>query len=102
MTGEKFIALANYTASHWHPQLYIENAIGDMKEQIRYSAKRSKIDNQFYVCEHRIIKEPFWEKLDLHHFPSDIQNLSVSIGTMLYDDQVILVSDPYHPSGVNR
>ncbi len=98
----KSISLPKYVESHRHPQLYIENALGDLKEQIRYSAKKSKEDNEIYVCEHRDIKGLFWEKLELQHFPSDVQDLSISIGSMLYDDKIVLIPDPYHSSGVNR
>ncbi|CAF1501414.1 unnamed protein product, partial [Rotaria sordida] len=68
----------------------------------RYTAKKSKEDNQIYICEHRDIKGLFWEKLELHHFPSDVQDLSISIASMFYDDKVILIADPNHLSGVNR
>jgi hypothetical protein len=102
LSDGKSISLVNYAASNWHPQLYIENAIGDLKEQIRYSAKRSKADKKVYVCEHRDIKGLFWEKLELHHFPSDVQDLSISIGSMYYDDKVVLAADPNYVSGVNR
>ncbi|CAF3386933.1 unnamed protein product [Rotaria sp. Silwood1] len=98
----KSISLINYAESNWHPQLYIENILGDLKEQLRYSAKISKADNQIYICEHRDIKGIFWEKLELQHFPSDVQELSISIGSMLYDDKVLLIADPYHLSGINR
>jgi len=98
----KSISLIKYGESHWHPQLYIENAIGDLKEQIRYSAKRSTIDNEIYICEHRDIKGTFWEKLELEHFPSDVQELSISIASMIYDDKFILIADPFHLSGVNQ
>jgi hypothetical protein len=54
------------------------------------------------VCEHRDIKGVFWEKLELQHFPSDFQDLSISVASMLYDDKVVLTVDPYHLSGVNR
>ena len=94
--------LSKYASSHWHPQLYIENAIGDLKEQIGYSAKRSEEDNQVYVNERREIKGLFWEKLELQHFPSDIQDLSISVTSMLYDDKVLLILDPDNISGVNR
>jgi hypothetical protein len=102
LTYGKPVSLMNYSESHWHPQLYIENALGDLKEQIRYSARKSKIDNQIYICEHRDIKGLFWEKLELQYFPSDVQDLSISIASMLYDDKVFLIADPYHSSGVNR
>ena len=102
LTDGKSISLLKYSESHWHPQLFIENAIGDLKEQIRYSAKKCKEDKKFYICEHRDIRGLFWEKLELQHFPSDIQELSISIGSILYNDKVILIADPYHLSGINR
>jgi hypothetical protein len=102
LSDGKSITLTNYSQKHWHPQLFIENAIGDLKEQIRYSAKRSKEDNQIYVCEHRDIKGVFWEKLELYHFPSDVQDLSISVASVFFDDKVLIVADPYHLSGINR
>ncbi|CAF1489915.1 unnamed protein product [Rotaria sordida] len=102
LSDGKSISLQNYAQSNWHPQLYIENTFGELKEQIRYTAKKSKEDNQIYICEHRDIKGLFWEKLELHHFPSDVQDLSISIASMFYDDKVILIADPNHLSGVNR
>ena len=98
----KSVTLNKYAETNWHPQLFIENALGDLKEQIRYSAKKAKDSNEFYVCEHRDIKGLFWEKLELQHFPSDVQDLSISIGSMLYNDKVLLTADPHHHSGVNR
>ena len=102
LTEGKSISFLKYAESHWHPQLYIENALGDLKEQVRYTAKKSKDDQQIYICEHRDVKGVFWEKLELHHFPSDVQDLSISIGSMLYDDKVMLINDTHHVSGVNR
>ncbi|UJR06795.1 hypothetical protein I4U23_011082 [Adineta vaga] len=98
----KSIVLENYSEFHWHPQISIENSLGDLKEQIKYSAKRNLYDNQIYICEHRIIKGLFWEKLELQHFPSDIQDLSISITSTLYHDKVLFYTDPYNLSGVNR
>ena len=102
LTSGKSVSLPKYAETNWHPQLYIENALGDLKEQVRYSARKSGDDNQFYVCEYRDVKGLFWEKLELHHFPSDVQELSISVASMLYDDKVLLVADPHHQSGVNR
>ncbi|CAF3814824.1 unnamed protein product [Rotaria magnacalcarata] len=98
----KSVSLPNYAQSNWHPQLFIENVMGELKEQIKYSAKKSKQDNQICVFENRDIKGSFWEKLELNHFPSDVQDLSISIGSMLYSDKALLVPDPNHLSGVNR
>ncbi len=79
LTDGKSVLLDKYAESHWHPQLYIENALGDLKEQIKYSVKLSKEDNKIYICEHRDIKGLFWEKLELQHFPCDVQDLSISV-----------------------
>jgi hypothetical protein len=98
----KSVSLLKYSESHWYPQLYIENSLVDLSAKIRYSAKKSKIDNEIYVCEHRDIRGSFWEKLELQHFPDDVQDLSISVATMLYDDKVVLIPDPHCFSGINR
>jgi hypothetical protein len=76
--------------------------MGELKEQIRYSAKKRKDDNQIYVCEHRDVKGSFLEDLELQYFPADIQDLSMSLTTMLYNDKVVLFADPHCYSAVNR
>jgi hypothetical protein len=98
----KSVVLQKYANTHWHPQLYVENALGELKEQITYRVSKSGIDNNIYVCEQRDIKGLFWEKLELQHFPSDVQDLSISIASMLYDDKVLLTADPNLLSGINR
>ncbi|CAF0929989.1 unnamed protein product [Adineta ricciae] len=98
----KSILLDKYEQTHWHPQLYIENALGDLKEQIKYSAKINGKDAKIYVCEHRIIKGLFWEKLELQHFPSDVQDLSISVTSTYFHNRVVLIADPHRQSGVNR
>ncbi|CAF3743570.1 unnamed protein product [Rotaria sp. Silwood1] len=101
LNNGKSVSLVKYANVNWHPQLFIENALGDLKEQIRYSGKKIS-NNKVCICEHREIKGLFWEKLELHHFPSDIQELTISIGSMFYDDKVLLIPDPYYHSGINR
>ncbi|CAF1224372.1 unnamed protein product [Adineta ricciae] len=98
----KSVVLEKYAESNWHPQLYIENSLGDLKEQIKYTAKLNRVEKEIYICEHRIIKGLFWEKLELYHFPSDVQDLSISISSMFFNDKVLLFADPYCLSGVNR
>ncbi|CAF1500714.1 unnamed protein product [Adineta steineri] len=102
LNNGKSVSLEKYSQSYWHPQLYIENGLGDLKEQIKYSAKLNKENHTIDICEHRDIKGFFWEKLELQHFPSDIQGLSVSITSMFFIDKVILIADPNHFSGINR
>ncbi|CAF1525936.1 unnamed protein product [Adineta steineri] len=102
LNNGKSISLEKYSQSYWHPQLYIENGLGDLKEQIKYSAKLNKENHTIDICEHRDIKGFFWEKLELQHFPSDIQDLSISLTSMFFIDKVILIADPNHFSGINR
>lgn len=97
----RIVPLKKYAETHWHPQLFIENAIGEIKEQISYTARRSA-DQLVYICEHREVKALLWEKLELYHFPSDVQELSISVGTTYYNDRVILAADPIRLSGINR
>jgi hypothetical protein len=97
----KSVSLVKYGESHWHPHLFIENALGDLKEQVTYSVKQVT-DHLVYVCEQREIKGLFWEKLELHHFPSDVQELSISVGSMFFNDKVVLQADPLRSSGINR
>jgi hypothetical protein len=79
---------------YWHPQLSIDDASGDLKQRIRYSAKKTKRDIGVCIYEYREMKGLFWEKLELKYFPSDVQDLSLSMAFMFYDDKVILVPDP--------
>lgn len=57
----------------WSPQLFIENAIGQVGEQDKWFTFK-KISNEsltpftnISICEHRWIKGVFWEKLELNH-----------------------------------
>ncbi len=52
---------------HWDPELFCENAVGQLKEEIQYSVK--KVNGRTRVCEMRIIRGIFWEKLELNEFP---------------------------------
>ena len=62
---------------HWTPQLYIENAIGQIGEQDKwFTIMRRTTENSeslppptanLEICEHRRVKGVFWEKLELNH-----------------------------------
>ena len=64
----------------WQPQLFIENAIGQIGEQDRWftlkkmAAKSEQLTSSLSinaeVCEHRRVKGVFWEKLELNHVSS--------------------------------
>lgn len=52
---------------HWDPELFIENAVGNLKQDIKYKVERK--DNRTKVIEMRNIKGLFWERLELWDFP---------------------------------
>jgi hypothetical protein len=63
----------------WDPQLYIDNAIGDIKEKdVKFRIVRfyDKEENGFMEV-HMIkrIQGTFFEKLELYHFPFDVQGM---------------------------
>ena len=40
----------------------------------------------------------FWERLELHNFPVDVQELSITLATRRSSNEVKLVSDPFRIS----
>jgi hypothetical protein len=52
--------------------LYIENSLGDPKEQIRYRLLYND-KGEAFVTEKRVIKGTFMENLELDDFPFDVQ-----------------------------
>lgn len=62
----------------WDPQLYIDNAIGDVKEKdVKYRIAKiyDEIKQEWFLEVHMIkrIQGTFFEKLELYHFPFDVQ-----------------------------
>jgi hypothetical protein len=62
----------------WDPQLYIDNAIGDVKEKdVKYRIGKyfDDIKQDWFLEVHMIkrIQGTFFEKLELYHFPFDVQ-----------------------------
>lgn len=60
------------------PELNIENAINEIKEEATYKIVNDE-ENGIMVSEIRKLKGLFHEKLELEHFPLDIQDLSLII-----------------------
>ncbi|RMZ95185.1 gamma-aminobutyric acid receptor subunit rho-2-like [Brachionus plicatilis] len=79
----------------WNPKLYIENSINEPKEEITYELQ--KFYNMTKVFEKRTVKGFFWEKLELEHFPLDVQELSIVICSKLKPNEVELKLDPERP-----
>jgi hypothetical protein len=70
----------------WDPQFYIENVVGDIKEKdVKYQIQivnTGDEDAAFRHLEVQMIKQiegRFFEKLELYHFPFDVQDFSLVI-----------------------
>ena len=90
----------DYSENNWYPQLFILNLCRDYDEEINYSTR--KVASQIQIREYRDVYGNFYSKFDLHHFPNDVQELKVSIGSALFDTEVILAADSNRPSGINH
>jgi hypothetical protein len=101
LNNGKIVKLPNdYSEKNWHPQLFILNIHRDHDEEIKYSIK--KVASKIQIREFHDIYGNFYSKFDLHHFPNDIQELNVSIGSALFDTEVILEADRNRASGINH
>ena len=58
---------------HWEPELFIENAVGNLKQDIKYKIEEK--EGKTIVHEMRMIKGVFWEKLELWDFPLGMLNV---------------------------
>lgn len=82
----------------WDPQLYIDNAIGDVKEKdVKFRLEKLFDENkkEWYFEVHMIkrIQGTFFEKLELYHFPFDVQDLSVTLTSHRTVDEIVLIQD---------
>lgn len=58
---------------NWEPELFIENAVGNLKQDVKYRIERSKDSNMVRIHEMRNIRGIFWERLELWDFPLGIR-----------------------------
>lgn len=100
----------------WSPQLYIENAIGDLKEEIRHRLEivekdgSSLLDDPGYrptngefkelinsltvrVSEMRKLRGVFYERLELYDFPMDTQELSITLTSKRKSSEIEFVEN---------
>jgi len=73
----------------WKPDFYIENAINDVKEEVRYKVVNNQ--NSLMIYEIRKVKGTFWEKLELESFPLDIQDLNLVVATRKSGSKINLI-----------
>ena len=93
--------------NHWDPQLYIDNAIGEIKEKdVKYNFERhfDKARDEFFVEVNMIkrIQGTFFEKLELYHFPFDVQDLSLTITSHRPSNEIFIVHDIENPSKITK
>lgn len=88
-------------AVNWTPDLELMNSIGNINDEVTYSVRYDKT-GQATVTEHHRLKGTLWERMELQHFPFDVQELSLSITTSRDSREVIFVRNERKMSGVNR
>ena len=120
------ISLLEYDPSmFWSPQLFIDNAIGDIKEDIKYKLEIVEkdgrdllndpdLDTRDEQCKHLIVnnltvrvyeirkvKGVFYERLELQDFPMDMQELSITLTSQRSDREVEFVRNLKDPCSIN-
>jgi hypothetical protein len=86
---------------NWTPELELINGIGELQDDIMYSVRYDK-QGLATVTEHHKLKGTLWERMELQHFPFDVQELSLSLTTSRPDSEMKFVVNLNKPSGVNR
>ncbi|CAF3630806.1 unnamed protein product [Rotaria socialis] len=117
LNGNVTVRLNDFNRTiHWTPELFVENAIGQIGEQDTWFTIKKHVPShvessspllvRLEICEHRRIRGVFWEKLELNHvlilFPADVQDLTISISTIHYLENCLLVPDDQLRSSINR
>ncbi len=87
--------------------MYIDNAIGEIKEKdVKYNFERYyDRDREEYFVEVNMIKRIqgiFFEKLELYHFPFDVQDLSLTITSHRPTSEIYIIHDSENVSKVNK
>ena len=78
----------------WKPDLYIENAINDPKEEITSKILKDS-EGRIFVSEIRKVRVLAWENLELESFPLDIQDLSLLIASKKSGNKVnFIINQP--------
>lgn len=108
----------------WSPQLYIENAIGDLKEEIRHKLEivekegsdllndpnfdpkngqyKNIVNNlTVRVCEMRKLRGVFYERLELYDFPMDMQELSITLTSKKNINEVVIAENTKDACSIN-
>ncbi|XP_060595428.1 cys-loop ligand-gated ion channel-like isoform X8 [Ruditapes philippinarum] len=101
LDGQQTAADAIDFARLWSPKLYIENSLGDPKEQIRHRIIYNE-KGEAFIYEKRVAKGTFMENLELDDFPFDVQDLTITVASELPISECELVEDRDEHHVVNR
>ncbi|KAL7064401.1 hypothetical protein AAHC03_04528 [Spirometra sp. Aus1] len=86
---------------NWTPKLYIENTIGETREQLHQMIALNEFGHAFLV-EKRRVSGVFLENLELNHFPFDVQDLTITVASNLPSSEIRLLNDPDEPHRINK
>ncbi|CAF1415487.1 unnamed protein product [Adineta steineri] len=84
----------------WNPLLYIDNSVGDLKNDVWHKVVYDGIDTPM-IYEMRKIKGVFLENLELNDFPVDVQDLTITVSTTRTVNEVLLTADTHQLSAIN-
>ena len=84
---------------YWHPDLFIENTVGNIKQEIKYKIIRKY--GKTFVCEMRNVKGIFYETLELNDFPLDIQDISITITSSKSSNEIEFELSNDNESSIN-
>ncbi|CAF0881969.1 unnamed protein product [Rotaria sp. Silwood1] len=88
---------------NFNPQLAVLNHMGDsLRHDKWYSTNKTDKNGLIEITEHHKFKGTFWERMELNHFPYDVQELSISLTTPLTINDICFTENKQKPSGVNR
>ena len=51
---------------HWNPNIYIYNALGELKQQMKYTVRKSESGGTI-ICEQQQLKGAYYETLELNN-----------------------------------
>jgi len=85
---------------HWNPRVFIQNSVGDLKENTWHKVEMDA-NGVPTVFEMRRIKGVFLENLELDDFPVDVQDLSITVATERTIDEVDFIDDLTALSSIN-
>jgi hypothetical protein len=81
----------------WKPELYIENGVKDVREEVKYQVvedlfpEASNQKPRYMVSELRKVTGLFYEHLELEDFPLDVQDLTITVASKKPNKMVNLI-----------